>query len=100
MTPLRSGLTRELLEADLLVAYLGLTEHEVDHVAFDHVRFHLGQTRLIRIIPAHDLFRVFIAFCEFVHLGADLFRLRFQAIRLDQLGQHQTQTSHAAQPDP
>src|ERR1700722_18242925 len=60
----------QLFEAHFLVRHLGLAEDEIDDVGFNDVRFHFSKTLLVRIIPADDFLRVFIAFCELVDFGA------------------------------
>src|SRR3569623_364218 len=85
----------QFFEAHFLVRHLGLAQHEFDDVRFNDVRFHFSKTLLVRIIPADDFLRVFVAFREFVDFCADLLRLCLQVVSLHQLCQHETQLDAA-----
>jgi hypothetical protein len=77
------------------LSVLCLAQYELDHVAFDDERFHLGEALLVGIVPAHHFLRVFVALRELLDFGADLFRLGFEAVGLHQLGQHEAQLDAA-----
>src|SRR5215213_5286511 len=68
-------LGHQLVEGHRCGVDLGLAEHEVGDVIFDHHRLDLCQSAVVAEVPTHNVRRLLVTRGEFVDMGLDLLRL-------------------------
>ncbi len=59
----------QFVEGYHFVGHLGLAQHEIDDILFQHQRLDLGQAVAIAEVVLDDLLRVFVGLGEIIDIG-------------------------------